>query len=182
MSCSEHKECYHIGIIQQDVSANNIISNSKVGHLIDFDYSKVTQQFKPQINSNYQRIRKSLYQVLLKYFEKLAILQVEEMMGNYNHTHEYLSHLKIDKVCTRLLLFNDLGWHKELYICPLSKEATGFSSSFVTFLCLICIILDLVISQYVLKYKYLSLSDLCPNITYIYELYVGYPFCVHCNL
>ena len=42
MSCSEHKECYHIGIIQQDVSANNIISNNEVGHLIDFDYSKVT--------------------------------------------------------------------------------------------------------------------------------------------
>ncbi len=55
------KKCYHVGIIQQDISTNNIIISNGVGHLIDFDHSKVTQQFKPQVIGNHQRIEEYLH-------------------------------------------------------------------------------------------------------------------------
>ena len=42
MSCLEHKQYHHAEIIQQNVSTNNIIISNRVGHLIDFDHSKIT--------------------------------------------------------------------------------------------------------------------------------------------
>ena len=68
MSCSEHEKCYHAEIIQQDVSTNNIIINNGVGHLIDFDHSKVIQQFE----------------WLLGKFEESVISRAEEIMNNSN--------------------------------------------------------------------------------------------------
>ena len=45
-------------------------------------------------------------------------------MSNSDHTHKYLSYLKIDKVCTRLLLFNDLEWYKEMCTCSPFEKST----------------------------------------------------------
>ena len=95
-----------------------------MGHLIDFDHSKVTQRFEPQVIGNHQRIEESLRQALLKYFEESVISRAEEMMGDPDHAHEYLSRLKIGKVCTRPLSFDDLGWCKEVRACPPFEKPT----------------------------------------------------------
>ena len=92
MSCSEHEKCYHAEIIQQDISTNNIIISNGVGHLIDFDHSKVIQQFK----------------WLLGKFEELVISRAEEMMNNSDDAQEYLISLLKCNVCTRSLLWDAL--------------------------------------------------------------------------
>ena len=89
-----------------------------MGHLIDFDHSKVTQRFEPQVIGNYQRIEESLCQWLLGKFEESVISRAEEMMGDPEDAHEYLISLLKGKVCTRPLSFDDLGWCEEVRACP----------------------------------------------------------------
>jgi len=57
-----------------------------------------------------------------------------------------------------------------------------YSSSIMIFLYLICVMLGLVMLQYVLGQCYMSLSDSCIENTCIHELYVGCSFYTHCNL
>jgi len=46
----EHEKCYREGIVQRDVSVNNIIVSNGEGHLIDFDHAKFTGKFKSVAN------------------------------------------------------------------------------------------------------------------------------------
>ena len=109
MFYSEYEKCYYIEIIQWDDSTNNIIISNIVGYLIDFDHSKITQQFELQIISNYQRIKKSLYQPLHKDFEELVIFWIEKTIGNHTKAINYLTSSLVDVVPTRLLSFSNLG-------------------------------------------------------------------------
>ena len=89
-----------------------------MGYLIDFDHSKVTQRFEPQVIGNHERIEESFRQPLLAKFEESVIFRAEEMMGNPEDAHGYLISLLKGKVCTRPLSFNDLGWCEEVRACP----------------------------------------------------------------
>ena len=94
-------------------------------------------------------------------------------MGNPEDAHKYLISLLKDNVCTRSLSFNDLGWYKEMYVWVLLlRNPFMYPSSIMIFLHSICIMLGLVMSQYVLGQCYLSLSDPHIENTCIHELYV----------
>ena len=133
MSFSEHEKCYHIGIIQQNISTYNIIISNGEGYLIDFDCSKVTQLFEPQVNGDYQRIEESFCQSLLEEFEESVIFQAEEIMGSSISAQEYLTSLLVNNVHIRPLSFNDLEWCEEIYVCILLRNPLMHTSSFMIF-------------------------------------------------
>jgi len=98
-----------------------------VGHLIDFDHSKVTQQFEPQVIDNHERIEESFHQLLLAKFEESVISRAEEMMGDSDDALNYLISLRKGNVCTRSLSFNDLEWCEEMHACPPFEKPTDVS-------------------------------------------------------
>jgi len=69
----EHEKCYHEGIIQRDVSINNIIVSNGEGHLIDFNHAKFTGQFKSVVNGVPERIKEFWRQWSLSEFDEAVI-------------------------------------------------------------------------------------------------------------
>ena len=98
-----------------------------MGHLIDFDHSKVTQQFEPQVIGNHERIKESLRQPLHEDFEESVIFQAEKMIGNPTKAINYLTGLLVDIVPTRPLSFSDLWWYEEVHACPPFEKSTHVS-------------------------------------------------------
>ena len=133
MSFSEHEKCYRAGIIQRDISDYNIIISNGEGHLIDFDCSKVTQRFQPQVNGDHQRIEESFRQLLPEEFEESVISRAEEIMGSSGSAKHYLTGLLVNNVHTRPLSFNDLGWCEEVCVCVLLRNLLMCASSFMIF-------------------------------------------------
>jgi len=109
----EHEKCYREGIIQRDVSVNNIIVSNGEGHLIDFDHAKFTGQFKSVANGVPKRIEEDFRKPFLRKFDEAVISRAEEMMGN---PAEYLSSLLEGIEAEEPLTLQDLGWCEEVNI------------------------------------------------------------------
>ncbi|KAF5356963.1 hypothetical protein D9756_006582 [Leucocoprinus leucothites] len=112
----EHEEYYKKRIIQRDINVNNIIISKGQGHLIDFDYSKITAQFKTLKREYPKQIGEKHRLAWLDYFEESAIRATEELYDL--RPGEYLV-----EVCNKynpsetpdlLLSLDDLGWPKEV--------------------------------------------------------------------
>lgn len=95
-----------------------------MGHLIDFDHSKVTQRLEPQVIGHHQRIEESFRRLLHEDFEESVISRAEEMMGNPTKAINYLTGLLVDVVPTRPLSFSDLGWCEEVCARPPFEKPT----------------------------------------------------------
>ena len=129
----EHEKCYREGIVQRDVSTNNIIISNGEGHLIDFDYAKITGRFKLVANGVPERIKEFWYQGLLSKFDEAVISQAEEMMGNANQAFLYLHTLMVVQPTSKLpsgqqlrLSMKDLGWCKEVNLILLMGSSLMF--------------------------------------------------------
>jgi len=112
----EHEKCYRKGIVQRDVSTNNIIVSNGEGHLIDFDHAKFTGQFKSVTNGVPERIKNFTRQGLLPEFDEAVISRAEEMMGNPIKAHVYLIALTEGIAVGEPLTLQDLGWCEEVNI------------------------------------------------------------------
>ena len=105
----EHEKCYREGIIQRDVSVNNIIVSNGEGHLIDFDHAKFTGKFKSVANGVPKRIEEDYRKFFLRKFDEAVISQAEEIMGNSSDALSYLVALQKDIKTRELLTLQDLG-------------------------------------------------------------------------
>ena len=112
----EHEKCYRKGIVQRDVSTNNIIVSSGEGHLIDFDHAKFTGQFKSVPNGVPKRIEEDFRKPFLRKFDEAVISRAEEMMGNSTDASIYLVTLQKGIETGEPLTFQDLGWCEEVNI------------------------------------------------------------------
>ena len=112
----EHEKCYRKGIVQRDVSTNNIIVSNGEGHLIDFDHAKFTGQFKSVPNGVPERIKNLTRQGLLLEFDEAVISRAEEMMDNPIKAHIYLIALTEGIKTGQPLTLQDLGWCEEVNI------------------------------------------------------------------
>jgi len=112
----EHEKCYREGIVQRDVSVNNIIVSNGKGHLIDFDHAKFTGQFKSMANGVPKRIKKDFREAFLHKFDEAVISRAEEMMGNSTDAFIYLVTLQKGIETGEPLTFQDLGWCEEVNI------------------------------------------------------------------
>ena len=112
----EHEKCYREGIVQRDVSVNNIIVSNGEGHLIDFDHAKFTGQFKSVANGVPKRIEEDLRKIFLREFDEAVISRAEEMMGNSTDASIYLVTLQKGIETGEPLTFQDLGWCEEVNI------------------------------------------------------------------
>ena len=112
----EHEKCYREGIIQRDVSVNNIIVSNGEGHLIDFDHAKFTGKFKSVANGVPKRIEEDLRKYFLRKFDEAVISRAEEMMGNSTDASIYLVTLQKGIETGEPLTFQDLGWCEEVNI------------------------------------------------------------------
>ena len=74
----EHEKCYRKGIVQRDVSTNNIIVSNGEGHLIDFDHAKFTGQFKSVANGVSEKIEKRFWKPFLSMFDEAVTLYPEQ--------------------------------------------------------------------------------------------------------
>lgn len=116
----EHEQCYKKGIVQQDISMNNIIISNGHGHLIDFDHSKISAQFKTLKRENPKQIRDKSRAPLLDYFEESAIRAAEEIYDLLAEAYLIQVRDKYNPSTTPELLLSleDLGWPKEPYDIP----------------------------------------------------------------
>ena len=105
----EHEKCYHEGVVQQDVSINNIIVSNGEGHLIDFNHAKFTGQFKSVVNGVFKRIKEFWCQWLLSEFDEAIIFQAEEIMDNSSDALSYLVALQKGIETREPLTLQDLG-------------------------------------------------------------------------
>ena len=112
----EHEKCYRKGIVQRDVSTNNIIVSNGEGHLIDFDHAKFTGQFKSVANGVSEKIEKRFRKPFLSMFDEAVISRAEEMMGDPAEAHTYLSALIKGIKVVEPLTLQDLGWCEEVNI------------------------------------------------------------------
>ncbi|KAF5356976.1 hypothetical protein D9756_006629 [Leucocoprinus leucothites] len=118
---ADHEKCYRRGIIQRDVSINNILLSGDTGHLIDFDHSKLSTRMafpnppaKRELATDERDLySKSLNDHLFDAIERLYGAEIGAYL--YRAKPTWLSrypHL------SRLLSFDDLGWIDELYTIP----------------------------------------------------------------
>jgi len=112
----EHEKCYQEGIVQQDVSTNNIIVSNGEGHLIDFDHAKFTGQFKSVPNGVTKRMAEDLQKHFLSMFDEAVISRAKEMMGDPAKALVYLGTLIQGIKVVEPLTLQDLGWCKEINI------------------------------------------------------------------
>ena len=144
----EHEKCYRGGIVQRDVSTNNIIISNGEGHLIDFDHAKFTGRFKSVANSVPERIRESWRQELLSEFDEAVISRAEEMMGNPGKALSYLVELQGDIEIGEPLTFQDLGWCEKVSPArPSYGKLADVSPSYTLSPLSVRVILGLVVSQ-----------------------------------
>jgi len=129
----EHEKCYCEGIVQQDVSTNNIIISNGEGHLIDFDHAKFTGRFKSVANDVPERIKEFWRQGLLSEFDEAVISRAEEMMGNANQALLYLHTLMVVQPTSKppsgqqlRLSMKDLGWCEEVNLILLMGSLLMF--------------------------------------------------------
>ena len=129
----EHEKCYREGIVQRDVSTNNIIISNGEGHLIDFDHAKFTGRFKSVANGASERIEEKLRTYLLDKFDEEVISRAEEMMGNGNQALLYLDTLRVIQPTSKLpsgqqlrLSMKDLGWCEEVNLILLMGSSLMF--------------------------------------------------------
>ncbi|KAJ3566488.1 hypothetical protein NP233_g6977 [Leucocoprinus birnbaumii] len=129
----DHEVCYRNGIIQRDVSLNNIIISNGRGHLIDFDHSKFTRQFKPLNTGTARRIRDE--ERILQSFEESVVRSAE--MCDLN-PEIYLLSAKdgVESVIgprdtQQRLSLEDFGWPREPYEIPVF-EARHAGPGYVT--------------------------------------------------
>ena len=112
----EHEKCYREGIVQRDVSINNIIVSNGEGHLIDFDHAKFTGKFKSVANGVPKRMEEDFRKPFLRMFDETVISRAEEMMGNSIDASIYLVTLQKGIETGEPLTFQDLGWCEEVNI------------------------------------------------------------------
>ena len=122
----EHEKCYREGIVQRDVSVNNIIVSNGEGHLIDFDHAKFTGKFKPMANGVPKRMEEELRRYFLRKFDEAVISRAEEIMGNPIKAHIYLSALTEGIDVREPLTLQDLGWREEVNIIILIGSSLMF--------------------------------------------------------
>ena len=122
----EHEKCYREGIVQRDVSVNNIIVSNGEGHLIDFDHAKFTGKFKPMANGVPKRMEEELRRYFLRKFDEAVISRVEEMMGNSDDALSYLVALQKGIEVGEPLTLQDLGWCEEVNIIILIGSSLMF--------------------------------------------------------
>ena len=112
----EHEKCYRKGIVQRDVSTNNIIVSNGEGHLIDFDHAKFTGQFKSVPNGVSEKIEKRFRKPFLSMFDEAVISRAEEMMGDPAKALVYLGTLIQGIEVVEPLTLQDLGWCEEVNV------------------------------------------------------------------
>ena len=122
----EHEKCYREGIVQRDVSTNNIIISNGEGHLIDFDHAKFTGRFKSVANGVSERIEEDFRKPLLRKFDEAVISRAEKIMGNSNHASSYLMELQKGSEVRKPLTFRDLGWCEEVNLILLMGSSLMF--------------------------------------------------------
>ena len=122
----EHEKCYREGIVQRDVSVNNIIVSNGEGHLIDFDHAKFTGKFKSVANGVPKRMEEELRRYFLRKFDEAVISRVEEMMGNSDDALSYLVALQKGIEVGEPLTLQDLGWCEEVNIIILIGSSLMF--------------------------------------------------------
>jgi len=110
----EHEKCYREGIVQRDVSTNNIIVSNGEGHLIDFDHAKFTGQFKSVPNGVTKRMEEDLRKYFLCKCDEAVISRAEEMMGDPAKALVYLGALMQGIEVVEPLTLQDLGWCEEV--------------------------------------------------------------------
>jgi len=122
----EHEKCYREGIVQRDVSVNNIIVSNGEGHLIDFDHAKFTGQFKSVASGVPKRIEEDFRKPFLRKFDEAVISRAEEIMGDPGEAHTYLSALDKGIDVREPLTLQDLGWCEEVNIIILIGSSLMF--------------------------------------------------------
>jgi len=122
----EHEKCYREGIVQRDVSTNNIIISNGEGHLIDFDHAKFTGRFKSVANGVSERIEEDFRKLLLRKFDEEVISRAEKIMGNPGKANAYLSALVEAIEVRKPLTFRDLGWCEEVNLILLMGSSLMF--------------------------------------------------------
>ena len=122
----EHEKCYRGGIVQRDVSTNNIIISNGEGHLIDFDHAKFTGKFKSVANGASERIEEDFRKPFLRKLDEAVISRAEEMMGNPGKAHSYLSALTEGIEVEEPLTLQDLGWCEKVSPVLLMRSSLMF--------------------------------------------------------
>ena len=122
----EHEKCYREGIVQRDVSTNNIIISNGEGHLIDFDHAKFTGRFKSVANGASERIEEKLRTYFLDKFDEEVISRAEKIMGNSNHASSYLMALQKGIEVKEPLTLQDLGWCEKVSPVLLMRSSLMF--------------------------------------------------------
>jgi serine/threonine protein kinase len=114
ISIAEHEACYKNGIVQRDISLNNIILSGGQGHLIDFDHSKFTSQMATLELAESKQISQSLRSTFLLAFDR-SIVERAEAIARTKTSSTYLLNLKEfyrsdDDSDQPPLSPKDLGW------------------------------------------------------------------------